>query len=69
MDDPAKGGAEADGSAASGEEEALAARDDPSAFLRGPWELPLGYAVRIFDKVYRADIERLAGLTVRGLGG
>ena len=53
-----------DTSGAEEESSATPAADDPSAFLRGPWELPLSYAVRIFDKVYRADIERLAALTV-----
>ena len=39
--------------ASGAEEESSAppATDDPSAFLRGPWELPLSYAVRVFDKV------------------
>ena len=39
-------------------------REDPSAFLRLGGEEVLAYATRIFTKVYRDDIVRLAGMEV-----
>ena len=42
-------------------------REDPSAFLRLEGEEVLAYATRIFTKVYRDDIVRLAGMEV-GVG-
>ena len=47
------------------EKEEEEAQEDLSVFLRKEGEAVLSYAGRIFDKVYRADIERLVGMNVR----
>ena len=71
---PAQGAAEENGKGETetGDQQAQGAepppaeeeREDPSAFLRQEGEDVLAYATRIFNKVYRDDILRLAGMEV-----